>query len=56
VILSSEWIELNWGYIMVIFGFKDYYPIHESWLPEIFNDTGTMLGFRILDPKFHFYP
>jgi len=36
--------------------FKDNYPIHESWLPEIFNDTGTMLGFRILDPKSQFYP
>ena len=35
--------------------FKDYYPIHESWLPEIFNYTGTMLDFRILDQKSHFY-
>jgi hypothetical protein len=29
--------------------FNINYPIPKSWLPEIFNDTGTMLGFRIQD-------
>ena len=44
-------VELN----IRVLPFKDYYPIPESWLPEIINDTGTMLYFWILDPKFHFY-
>ena len=39
-----------------LLAFNNYYPIPEFWLAEIFNDTGRILDFWILDPKFHFYP
>jgi len=44
VILSFEWIELNWGYIMIIFGYKDYYPIIEYSEVKFVQDTDTIVN------------
>jgi len=50
--METDLSDLNPNFSSIIF--KDHYPIHESWLPEIFNDTAKMFGFLILDTKSHF--